>query len=292
MANVHEIITNKIIELIEKNNSVPWKRPWATASMCPMNLISRKKYTGINVFLLSAAGYDSPWWLSFKQIEKKGGTLPKGQKASMAIFWKVWEKEERAANGERVKKKIMLLRYYNVFNVLQTEGIKVPEVKTYEVSEVPNCENIGTQMEVPITIHHDSDRAYYSISTDAIHLPERKYFTSQEEYFSTRFHEMTHSTGAKNRLNRKGLAEGIAKFGSPVYSLEELCAEMGASFLCAETGIEMYTLTNSAAYISGWLSALKNDSNLIVKAAGLASKATNYIMGRKPETANEEDNND
>lgn len=126
--------------------------------------------------------------------------------------------------------------------------------------------------------HNGGDRAYYRWDADSIHLPPVKSFDSAEEYYSTKLHEMVHSTGHPKRLNRRDL-HTLAPFGSPVYSREELVAEFGAAYLCAEAGIAN-TLDNSAAYIKGWAKALRDDKRLVVTAASAAQKAADYILSR------------
>ena len=131
----------------------------------------------------------------------------------------------------------------------------------------------------PPTIDHDGgDRAFYQPSTDSIHMPAVSSFEGAEEYHSTLFHELSHSTGHESRLNRHGMETGIAAFGSAVYSKEELAAEFGSAFLCARAGIQS-TLDNSAAYIDGWRKALNADNRLVITAASQGQKASDYILG-------------
>jgi antirestriction protein ArdC len=128
--------------------------------------------------------------------------------------------------------------------------------------------------------------AYYTASADAVVMPRREAFDSPEFYYSVLFHELTHSTGAVHRLNRPTLNQAL-KFGDTNYSKEELVAEMGSSFLSGHTGIEQVTLHNSAAYLNSWIRALKGDPKLVIVAAAAAQKATDYILNRRTETAQE-----
>jgi antirestriction protein ArdC len=123
--------------------------------------------------------------------------------------------------------------------------------------------------------------AFYRPSTDSVQMPNLEAFDSAESYHSTLFHELTHSTGHPSRLKRLNADAPIAPFGSPDYSKEELVAEMGAAFLCAESGIGNVTLTSSASYIQNWLGALRNDKRMVVIAAAQAQKAADYILGRE-----------
>ena len=122
-------------------------------------------------------------------------------------------------------------------------------------------------------------RAYYRPAIDLVNVPAIRYFESGEEYYSTLFHELAHSTGHAKRLNREGVNE-VAAFGTAIYSKEELIAEMSAAYLCASCGIEQKTLNNSAAYIGGWLRKLKDDKRLVVFAAAAAQKAADFILAR------------
>lgn len=280
--NVYEVINQRIVEMLEKG-TIPWRKPWNAEANMPKNLISKKEYRGINIFLLNSMPYGSPYWLTFNQAREKGGTVRKGEKATPVIFWKWldWENNE-APEEEDENGKVPLLRYYSVFNVEQCEGIKVPEPE--EVITVFNpiekAEEVIKTMPLLPDIRHGGNRAYYSPALDYIQLPTRHTFESPEEYYSTCFHELTHATGHMKRLGRKSILE-TSYFGSHEYSKEELVAEMGAAFLCGHSGIEQRTLGNSAAYIQGWLKVLKDDRRLLVHAAAQAQKAADYILDRK-----------
>ena len=130
----------------------------------------------------------------------------------------------------------------------------------------------------PIT-HDGGDRAFYQPSTDEIHLPPRSAFDGPDEFYSTAFHELGHCTGHESRLDRHGMETGVAPFGSPTYSREELAAEFASAFLCHESGITN-TIENSAAYIKGWAKAIRSDKRLVVVAASQGEKAANYILAR------------
>ena len=123
-----------------------------------------------------------------------------------------------------------------------------------------------------------SDRAYYSPSIDYVCVPALEQYSDTSEYYSTTFHELTHSTGHKTRLDR--LTSGAAAaFGGEDYSKEELVAELGAAALCNQCGIETSnSFKNSAAYIQSWLKALKNDKRMIVNASAAAQKAVDFIL--------------
>jgi antirestriction protein ArdC len=189
-----------------------------------------------------------------------------------------------ADTGEEEIQKSFLLRYYQVFNVEQCRGLAYPTSASEQntVSPLVQCEHIVGNMPNAPLIRHGEPQAYYSPSADVINMPVRHLFHSSEEYFSTLFHEMTHSTGHATRLNRRTLT-GLCPFGSTNYSNEELCAEMGAAYLCGITGIVNRTIDNSAAYIQGWLGKLKRDPKVLVQAAAQAQRAVDYITRAQPD---------
>lgn len=276
--DVYQIVTDRIIQLLE-SGTVPWHRPWKGGNDAPRNLITRKPYRGINFFLLSAAGFVSPFWLTFRQIEMRGGRVRKGEKSFPVVFWKIFEEDD---NGE--KKKIPFLRYHRVFNVAQCEGIETPVSPGLpkKFNPIERCEQVVAEMPKCPVIEHGLGRACYWPTLDRINMPEARLFESSEAYYSTLFHELTHSTGHVFRLNRKEITDPI-RFGSDPYSREELVAEMGATFLCGQCEIENKTINQSASYIQNWLEQLKNDRKLVVHAAAQAQKACDFILDFKPE---------
>jgi antirestriction protein ArdC len=172
-----------------------------------------------------------------------------------------------------------MLRYYTVFNLEQTTGIETPmELHKQTFQPIERCEALVTSMPQRPTLHHGEPRAYYRPSVDAINMPRPELFDSPEEYYSTLFHELTHSTGHARRLNRPTLTD-LCPFGSTNYSKEELVAEMGAAFLCGICGIENRTVDNSAAYIASWLRVLKHDKQMVILAAAQAQRAADFIQG-------------
>jgi antirestriction protein ArdC len=266
---------------------VAWHKPWKTSSdgiRIPTSFVSKKPYRGVNTFLLALArlkaGYDSNYWLTFKQIQVLGGSV-KGEQSEMVVFWKLLEKPAENPTPENEKDFIPMLRYYRVFNLDQVSGIKKPVLPNMPAFEpIDEAEAIATKYKEKIEVTHGGSRAYYQPSTDSIRMPERENFNGPAEYYSTLFHEFTHSTGHESRLNRPGIVE-THFFGDEVYSKEELVAEMGAAMLCGIVGIENKTIKNSAAYIQSWLSKLRDDKKLVVHAAAAAQKAADFILGRK-----------
>ncbi len=275
-ASVYEIITSRIVEELEKGQ-VPWRKPWRT--LPPANLISKKPYRGINVFLLALQGYGSQYWLTFNQAKQLGGNVRKGEHGTKIVFWKFDTFETETADGETEERKSAFLRYYTVFNLEQTEGLKAL-LALPPAFPIESAEAITAGMPNPPAFEQDFQAAYIP-SRDVVTMPSRTAFSCQAEYYSTLFHELTHSTGHAKRLGREGI-ENIQPFGSEDYSKEELVAEMGSAMLCGLANIEQSTLANSAAYLKTWVERLKADSKLVISAASAAQKAADYIRGESP----------
>jgi len=282
MPSVYEIVTEKIIKQLE-SGVAPWRKPWT--SKTPANLVTQKEYRGLNIFTLASQGFPSRFWLTFNQASKLGGTIRKGEKSSPVIFWNVCDDNDTAnEDGEPEKSRSFLLRYYNVFNLSQTEGIEIAPsllAETRTNNPIETCEQIMTNMPNPPAFEQ-SDRAWYSPNRDTIGMPARGLFISSEEFYATAFHELAHSTGHAKRLHRDNF-DNPASFGSESYSKEELIAEMTAAMLCGVAGIEQKTLENSAAYLKTWIARLKSDSRLIVSAASHAQKAADFIQSKTAE---------
>ena len=278
---VYQVITERVMALL-KQGVVPWQKPWASSEAMPRNLVSRKAYRGVNVFLLHALGYESAFWLTFKQAQALGGNVRKGEKACPVVFWK-WLDVEGEQDEQGKAKRVPLLRYYSVFNVAQCDGIELPALDgtRREHNPIADAECIVAAMPKCPTIQHTGARACYWPSFDRVDMPKAETFRTAQDYYSVLFHELTHSTGHESRLNRKGVSgsEGEwSAFGSTPYAREELVAEMGAAFLCGHAGIVERTIENSAAYVSSWLERLSDDVRLVVTAAAQAQKAADFIL--------------
>lgn len=291
--DVYQIVTDKIIGLLEQG-TVPWRKPWATSTGMPKNLISKKEYRGINVFLLGCQQYGSPYWMTYKQAVEKGGNVRKGEKSSVCIFWKLNSTQETGGTGEtdlnavtsekqHYQKSAPILKYYNLFNLEQCDGIVSPtqEVPTYLFTPIEKAEQIVSGMTNRPEISYGGNKACYSPSSDKIRMPYVDRFEKSAEFYSVLFHEMGHSTGHQSRLARKEVME-VNQFGSEAYGAEELVAELTSSMLCGIAGISNQTIDLAASYLDGWLSVIKKDRKMVVVAAAQAQKAADYILGRKP----------
>lgn len=283
---VYEMVTDRIISELEKGN-IPWQKPWTGSINGAFNRVTKKSYSIMNQMLLSKPGE----YATFKQWQDLGGKIKKGAKSEIVVFWKIMKtvEEHENENGEITKtsKTFPLLKYYNVFHIDDVEGVEPLKEKRTGTQEDKTAQEIMDEYleREHIQVRHtDKNRAFYSPSFDYINLPEIDQFNSQAEYYSTAFHEMTHSTGHVDRLNRLDTGIAAAAFGSETYSKEELVAEIGAATLVNYTGLETdKSFRNSAAYIQSWLKALKNDKKMIVSAASKADKAVSFILGIETE---------
>lgn len=230
-------------------------------------------------------GDDSPYWLTFKQAQERGGNVRKGEKGELVLFWKWWEKGtgETKDDGTERKDRIPVLRHYVVFNVGQCDGIEPPagDVPSHEWDSIAACDVIVAGYTDGPTITHGGDCCLYRPADDAVLMPRRERFETGEAYYAALFHELSHSTGP--RLDRPLVFDRSA----PGYAREELIAEMASAMLCGVAGIDCATVENSAAYVSPWIDVLTGDHKLAVqaaaaaqKAAAAAQKAADRILGK------------
>jgi len=271
MNKVYEIITNRIIEGLQAKKT--WLKGWVTH--LPKNAITKKPYKGINLLLLSLNNYSSPYFLTYKQAQQLKGNVRQGEKATIIIYWKIKEVEKELENGEIKKEVIPILRYYKVFNLEQCEGIGIKENKE-EFNPIEKCEDIISNYKDKPEIKQG--QPCYINSLDLIRIPDKNDFLNKEEYYSTLFHELTHSTGHEKRLNREGVTKAV-NFGSDKYSNEELIAELGSAFLCAISGIANKVIDNQQAYINDWIEIFRKDKKMLIQASRQAQRSTDYIMG-------------
>lgn len=278
--DVYEKITNKVMDLLE-NGVVPWQKPWKGGiSAMPSNFKSKRRYSGINLMFLSMVSYDftTPYFLTFKQAKEMGGMVKKGSTGFEIVYAsKYFKTVENEETGKKSKEERFVYKTSTVFNLDQIEGIEAPieNFDALEFSPIEEAEKLVNQAVkngIPAVIHK-GHQAYYSPGLDRVVLPPQANFNSVNEYYSTLFHEMTHSTGHKDRLDREMNAH---KFGDEIYSKEELTAEFGNLFMCGLCGIES-TVNNSVSYLKGWLKALKNDKKLLISAASKAQKAVDFM---------------
>lgn len=227
--NTYEVVTQRVIEAIETNKMLPWRRPWRTHNLkgkVPSNLASKKQYHGINVFLLSMMGFNSPYWVTFKQAKTLGGSVSKGEKGTPVVYWSILEKR-----NEETKEieKIPFIKHSMVFNLEQCEGLEAStdDSETQaKIDPIESCETIVKNFSDKPRIAEREQQAYYRISDDIVNMPRRDSFESAEAMYDTLFHELIHSTAHPSRLDRKS-GSSVSFFGSETYSKEELIAQMG-----------------------------------------------------------------
>lgn len=291
--DVYEKITQRIIETLE-TGVIPWRKEWKTAgksSGLPYNLLTGVAYKGANVISLLCSPYASNGWCTYKQALELGYQVRKGEKASPIIFWSFPDKKKKDAGAtSESKASFAFAKQYSVFNIEQLDGVPVelPFDGAEPFDPIVEAENIVSAFMASAshpTLAHGGSRAYFRPSTDHVQMPVQSSFLSAGGYYATLFHEFIHSTGIKSRCNRPELT-GMTNFGDEEYSKEELTAEFGSAFLCAESGIANdERLANSAAYIQCWVRELKNDKTLVVRAAQLAQRAASFVMLRAAVTS-------
>lgn len=275
--NVYEMVTERIIEQLE-SGVIPWQKPWTGSKNGAYNRVSMKPYSILNQMLLQHSGE----YATFKQWTEAGGHIKNGAKSEIVSFWKIQLIEEEEEDGTKVKKQIPMLRYYHVFHISQVDGVEPKEkIELQELEPIEEAERVKREYmdREHLKIYEKiTDKAFYTPTFDYIEIPCKEQYKNVEEFYSTLFHEMIHSTGYYKRLNR--LESGAsAGFGSETYSKEELTAEIGSAMILNRLGIETEkTFNNSTAYIQNWLQVLKNDNKFIISASSKSEKAVKYIF--------------
>ena len=304
---VYDMVTKLILDTMNKEGLF-WRMPWkvgggglASRGVRATNFATGTGYKGVNYTILNLIaalnGHHSPYYLTINQIRNLKGSVRKGASAWPVIFYTMLyflddvkiseEKYNTLSKAEKARAVVYpIIQYYHVFNGDDIKGIDFPtDVPERSGEPIEAAKKIMEGMPNPPDIQHSKKpSAYYSPSSDIIHMPNIGLFNSNEEYHGTLFHEAVHSTGHKSRLDRKFDKEPKTETGEKAsYAFEELIAELGASYLCSEAGILYFTLNNSAAYISGWkkklIEAMKKDNKFILKATAKAQKASDYILG-------------
>ena len=281
----YQLVTDLILAHLD-HGVVPWRCPWNRSTGRPRNFQSGHEYRGVNVLLLGLLQFPSPWWMTFRQVQERGGCVRKGEHGAAIMKWGRQQKAVQNGDGTDEKKTVFFLKSYRVFNATQIDGIDFPAVERgpeLDPSQrIVRAEQIIAQMPQPPTIREGkTTQACYRRSTDTIEMPAFKRFKSPEDFHLTLYHEAIHATGHESRLARKGVTESDG-MGGKVYSQEELVAEMGAAFLGMEAGIVRDQHEQSAAYLKGWLDVLRVQEHRrwIVLAANQARRAADFILGR------------
>lgn len=286
-ADLYQHITDQVLAAIDRGVA-PWRQPWTAVGSGPRNAATGKAYRGQNVLLLHPVlheQYDSPFWVTFRQAKALDWSVRKGEKGTLGVFWtKTMGPVKDEGTGETVRKPIPLMRQYYLFNVDQCNGPADKPSKAMRehaarrgqaVDPVAEAEAIVAGYADKPSIQYGADVAAYIPALDVITAPARDQFTDTGDYYSTLFHEITHSTAHPSRLDRNIGGQ----FGSHDYAREELIAEMGSAFLCAEAGITS-TVEASAAYLDHWRRVLAEDVRAVSVAAGAAQRAADHVLGR------------
>lgn len=277
-------ITNAIIADLEKGVR-PWVKPWEGGDGVPVRplRITAEPYRGINILLLWSAahqhGYRSAYWLTYQQARHQGGHIRQGEKATTVVFSGTLTRTEQDDTGEEQEKVIPFLKAYSVFNVDQTEGLPEKYQAAAPVTSVPreNARNERADHFVHNTkaeICHEGNRACYSLLEDRIYMPNLNRFKDSDDYYATLLHELTHWTIRDERCPRR-FRPSI--FGTGNYAREELIAELGAAFLCADLQLSLTPRPDHADYIANWLEVLRNDKRAIFQAAATAQRAVDFL---------------
>ena len=277
---IYQMVTDQIIKQMEQVNTKDYNKPWFCVGHSPINLRGTA-YRGINHVLLSHSGFESNIWATFKQWSEHDCKITKGQKSKIVVLWKFFNQADDDGQ-DTGKTGAVMTRYFRVFNSAQVEGDYARGVEQKFKDKLKTHDPI-TEAEGFVTSYVDaerlpvrpSDRAYYSGGIrEHIAMPELGQFHSPEHYYSVFAHEITHSTGNANRLNR----DLTGRFGDKTYAFEELVAELGSAMICGALGLEAKPRKDHAQYIKGWLSALRGDNSFVISAASHAQKAADYAL--------------
>ena len=286
--DVYSTITNQILADLAQGVA-PWTKPWIAGHAAgPVSRPLRhsfEPYSGINTLVLWGTavdrGYGAPIWMTFRQALELGGAVRKGEKGTCVVYANRITRQETNDCGEDVERAIPFLKAYTVFNVEQIEGL--PERFTAApaiLSEDARIARAEAFLEATkASVVHGGDMACYDLVADRIRLPVFASFNSAHDYYATRGHETVHWTRHPTRLDRDF---GRKTFGDEGYAREELVAELGAAFLCAELGVDLRPREDHAAYIGSWLKVLAGDKRAIFTAAAHAQKAVDYLKGLQP----------
>lgn len=274
--DVATVVTQKILHSIESGEFSKFVQSWSSRQAShPINFATQKPYSGVNVWLLGMTEFSRPEWLTYKQAAELGGQVRKGESATLACFYAPMVSSKEDENGNR--KSYSLLRHFNLFNVEQVDGLDLPPLP-----DLPQPS--GSEMAVflrqraedlKVGLRHSGDSAYYERIADRVTMPSTA-FVSDAAYSAVLAHELIHATGAPSRLARK---KG-ERFGDADYAFEELVAELGSAFLCAEFGISSEYGCQHESYLSSWLKVLGNDNKAFFKASRQADKAFQLMMGK------------
>jgi antirestriction protein ArdC len=285
--DLYQRITDQIVSELERGVA-PWRKPWDAGHLA--GRVTRPlrhngvPYNGINVIVLWCAamerGFEAPHWMTFRQALELGGHVRKGETGSLVVYANAMNRNEiDDASGEETSRAIPYLKSYTVFNVAQIEGLPEqylakPEPRSEAFPRIERADRFFAATKADI--RHGGDRAYYAAGSDHVQMPPFECFRDAESYAATLAHELTHWTKHTSRLDREF---GRKRWGDEGYAMEELVAELGAAFLCADLDLTLEQRDDHAAYLSHWLTALKRDNRAIFAAAAHAQRAADFLHG-------------
>ncbi len=292
--DVYARVTDRIIFDLERG-ARPWIRPWSADHMEGRIIRPQRHnglpYSGINVLMLWSAsierGFGSPTWMTYRQARELEAQVRKGEKGSLVVYANRLSVKEENAKGEEQEREVPYLKAYSVFNIEQIDGLPQryyarPEPRFTPVERIGHAETFFEATRADI--RYGGARAYYAASTDHIQMPPIEAFRDAESFYATLGHEAAHWVGAPHRLARDF---GGKRFGSQSYAREELVAELGAAFLCADLEITPEIREDHASYLASWLRVLKEDKRAIFNAAAHAQRAVDYLQGLQPSSSEE-----
>jgi len=291
--DIYTRITNEIVNHLERGVR-PWAKPWnaehAAGQITRPLRHNGKPYSGINVMTLWASAmaqnFAAPIWMTFKQATELDGHVCKEEKGSLVVYAdSITRKETDDKTGDEIEREIPFLKGYTVFNVEQIDGLPAvyyakAVAQLDPVARIERAERFFAALGAGIG--HGGNRAFYSVTSDTIQMPPFVSFQNADSYYATLAHECTHWTGSTARLNRDF---GGRRFGSEGYALEELVAELGAAFLCADLELSLEPREDHASYIATWLDVLAQDNRAVFTAAAHAQRAVEYINRTVTENA-------
>ena len=291
-SDLYTRVTERVIADLEQGVR-PWLKPWNAGNTAGRITLPLRHngtpYRGVNILLLwgeaMANGYSAPTWMTFRQALELNAHVRKGEHGSMVVYADRFTRKETDPDGNDVERDIPFLKAYTVFNVAQIEGLPAhyyaqPESKAEKVQLIESAEAFFTA--TGAVIRHGGDKAYYAPSLDIIQLPVPEAFRDAESYAATKAHELTHWTKHPNRLDRDF---GGKRFGDTGYAREELVAELGAAFLCADLGITPEPREDHASYLAHWLQILHEDKRAIFSAAAHAQRAVDFLHSQSDSKA-------
>ena len=288
--DIYQAITDQIVADLE-HGVRPWIKPWSAAHMDGRVLLPLRHngvgYRGVNILALwmaaMAKGYRSPIWMTFKQAINLGGGVRKGEKGSLTVYADtLTRKGTDEATGEETENAVHFMKGYTVFNAEQIDGLPAhyyatPEPKLETVPRIERAEAFFAALGADI--RHGGGEAYYAIGSDHVQMPPFEAFRDAESYYAALAHECTHWTRHGTRLDR---SFDRKRFGDEGYAMEELVAELGSAFACAQLELTPEPRADHASYIANWLTVLKNDKRAIFTAAGHAQAAADFLSARQP----------